>query len=62
VNCFGYGKKKEDHQVWTNKIVIGATYDSVFQDHDVIRNLPDKSVICHGCIKSIEEEVDQKRK
>lgn len=40
----------------------GVTRDSVFQDHYIIRNLSDKSVICHGCNKSIEEEVDQKRK
>ena len=60
MNCFVCGKKKEDYQVWTNKIVIGATHDSVFQDHDIIRNLSDKSVICHRCIKSIEEEVEQK--
>jgi len=59
VNCFVCGKKKEDYQVWTNKIVIGATYDSVFQDHDIIRSLPDKSVICHECIKSIEETVQK---
>lgn len=61
MNCFVCGKKKEDYQVWTNKIVIGATYDSAFQDHDTIRNLSDKSVICHECIKSIKEGVDQKR-
>lgn len=62
MNCFVCGKKKEDYQVWTNKVVIGATYDSVFQNHDIIRNLSDNSIICHLCLKSIEEEVDQKRK
>jgi len=62
VNCFVCGKKKKDYEVWTNKIVIGATYDSLFQDHDIIRNLSDKSVICHMCIKAIANEVDQKSK
>jgi len=62
VNCFVCGKKKKDYEVWTNKIVIGATYDSLFQDHDIIRNLSDKSVICHICIKAIANEVDQKSK
>lgn len=61
MNCFVCGKKKEDYQVWTNKIVISATYDSAFQDHDIICNLSDKSVICHKCIKSIEGEVNQKK-
>jgi hypothetical protein len=62
MNCFVCGKKKEDYQVWTNKTVIGATYDSLFQEHDIIRSLSDKSVICHECIKSLVDEVEQKRK
>jgi DNA-directed RNA polymerase subunit N (RpoN/RPB10) len=62
VNCFVCGKKKEDYEVWTNKIVIGVKYDSIFQDHDIIRNLSNKSIICHQCIKSIEDEVVQHRK
>lgn len=61
MNCFVCSKRKEDFEVWTNKIVIGATYDSVFQDHEIIRNLPDHSVICHDCIKTIENEVDKER-
>jgi hypothetical protein len=61
MNCFVCAKKKKDYQVWTNKIVIGATYDSGFQDHDIIRNLSEKSVICHDCIKIIEKEVGKKR-
>ncbi|MDH3276990.1 MAG: hypothetical protein OEM21_02710 [Nitrosopumilus sp.] len=62
MHCFVCGKRKEDYQVWTNKIIIGATYDSEFQDNDLIRNLSEKSVICHNCLKIIEKEVDKKRK
>jgi hypothetical protein len=61
VNCFICGKKKEDFEVWTNKIVIGATYNSEFQNNEVIRNLSDKSVICHVCIKTIEKQVGMKK-
>ena len=60
--CFVCAKKKEDFQVWNNKIVIGATYDSEFQNHEIIRHLPEKSVICHDCIKMIKKEVEKKRK
>jgi len=62
MNCFVCAKTKQDYEVWTNKVVIGATYDSEFQNNDIIRNLSDKSVICHDCIKSIKEEVEGKRK
>lgn len=62
MNCFVCGKKKEDYQVWTNKIVIGATRDSEFQNNDIIRNLSDKSVICHDCIKTIEKQVRSEEK
>ena len=62
MNCFVCAKKKEDYDVWTNKIVIGATYDSEFQNNDIIRNLSEHSVICHDCIKSIEDEVAEKKK
>ena len=58
MNCFVCSKKKEDFEVWNNKIVIGATYDSVFQNHDVIKDLRRDSVICHTCIKKIQDEVD----
>ena len=61
LNCFVCSKKKEDFEVWNNKIVIGATYDSVFQNHDVIKNLHRDSVICHACIKKIQDEVDSSR-
>ena len=62
MNCFVCAKKKEDYEVWTNKIVIGATYNSEFQNNDIICNLSDKSVMCHECIRTIEKEVEDKRK
>jgi len=62
VNCFVCSKKKEDYDVWTNKIVIGATYDSEFQDNDVIRNMSDKSVLCHDCVQTILNRVEENRK
>ena len=62
MNCFVCAKKKENYEVWTNKIVIGATYNSEFQNNDIICNLSDKSVICHECIRTIEKEVEDKRK
>ena len=62
MNCFVCAKKKEDYEVWTNKIVIGATYNSEFQNNGIIRNLSDKSVMCHECIRTIEKEVEDKRK
>jgi hypothetical protein len=60
-NCFVCGKKKEDYEVWWNKLVIGITYDSEFQNNDVIRNMSDKSMMCHTCIKTIEKKVEEKR-
>ena len=62
MNCFVCGKKKKSFEVWTNKIVIGATYDSEFQDNEIVRSLPEKSVICHNCMKKIHEKVNEKRK
>ena len=61
MNCFVCSKEKKDHEVWTNKIVIGAMYDSVFQDHQIIRSLPNKAVICHLCLKKIIDEVNATR-
>jgi len=61
MNCFVCAKKKEDYEVWTNKIVIGATYNSEFQNNDIIRNLSDKSMICHECVRTIEKEVEDKK-
>ena len=62
MKCFGCSKKKEDYDVWTNKIVIGATYDSEFQDNDTIRSMSDKSVICHDCVQTILNKVEENRK
>lgn len=64
MNCFVCEKKKEDFEVWTNKLVIGITYDSNFQNNDVISSMSDTSVICHGCIiaiqKKVQDELDSK--
>jgi hypothetical protein len=43
--------------VWSNKLVIGITFDSDFQNNDVISNMSDKSIICHQCIIEIENKV-----
>jgi len=53
-------KKKQDFEVWHNKIVVAATYDSEFQNHEQIRKMDDKSIICHDCILSIKEEIENK--
>ena len=64
MNCFVCEKKKEDFEVWTNKLVIGITYDSNFQNNDVISSMSDISVICHECImaiqKKVQDELDSK--
>ena len=62
MNCLVCSKKKEDFEVWNNKIVIAATCDSEFQNHEQIQKMTDKSIICHDCIQSIKDEVDQNRK
>ena len=62
MNCLVCSKKKEDFEVWNNKIVIAATYDSEFQNHEQIRQMTDKSIICHDCIQSIKDQVDKNRK
>jgi hypothetical protein len=58
--CFVCGKKKEDYEVWRNKLIIGITYDSEFQNNETIRNMSDKSMMCHTCIKTIEKKVEKK--
>ena len=64
MNCFVCGKEKKDFEVWSNKLVIGITYDSDFQNNDVIDNMSDKSVICHQCIieiqKKVQDDLDSK--
>jgi len=62
MNCLVCSKKKEDFQVWNNKVVIAATYDSEFQNHEQIRKMNEKSIICHDCMESIKNEVDESRK
>ncbi len=57
IKCFVCGKKKEDYEVWWNKLVIGITYDSKFQNNDTVRRMTDKSMMCHACIKTIENIV-----
>ena len=56
MNCFVCGKKKQDFEVWSNKLVIGITYDSDFQNNDVISSMSDKSIICHQCIIEIQKK------
>ena len=57
MNCFVCGKEKKSFEVWTNKLVIGITYDSNFQNHDIIANMSEHSIICHQCIISIQKQV-----
>jgi hypothetical protein len=58
VNCIACSKKKGDYDVWTNKIIIGATYNSKFQDNGIIRSMSDKSVICHNCVQIVLNKVE----
>jgi hypothetical protein len=57
MNCFVCGKEKKDFEVWSNKLVIGITFDSNFQNNDMISNMSDKSIICHQCIIEIQNKV-----
>jgi hypothetical protein len=57
MNCFVCGKEKKDFEVWSNKLVIGITFDSNFQNNDIISNMSDKSIICHQCIIEIQNKV-----
>ena len=57
MNCFVCGKEKQDFEVWSNKLVIGITYDSDFQNNDVISSMSDKSVIFHQCVIEIQKKV-----
>ena len=64
MNCFVCGKEKQDFEVWSNKLVIGITYDSNFQNNDIISNMHDKDIICHQCIiviqKKVQDDLDSK--
>ena len=62
MKCLVCSKEKKDFEVWTNKIVIGALYDSVFQDHEIIRSMTSQSIICHDCMGKIQNEIDEARK
>ena len=62
MQCLVCSKKKEDFEVWNNKIVIAATYDSEFQNHQQISQITDKSIICHDCMHAIKDQVDENRK
>jgi len=62
MNCVSCSKTKSDYDVWSNKIIIGATFDSAFQDVDVIRNMDEGDVICHQCVQMILEKIEEKRK
>ena len=57
MNCFVCGKEKKDFEVWSNKLVIGITFDSDFQNNDIISNMSDTSIICHQCIIEIQNKV-----
>jgi hypothetical protein len=60
MNCFVCGKEKKDFEVWSNKLVIGITFDSDFQNNDIISNMSDTSIICHQCIIEIQNKVKDK--
>ena len=40
MNCFVCGKEKQDFEVWSNKLVIGITYDSDFQNNSLFQLKP----------------------
>ena len=65
MNCFVCGKEKQDFEVWSNKLVIGITYDSDFQNNDIVTNMSDKDIICHHCIigiqKNVKNDLDSKK-
>ena len=65
MHCFVCGKEKQDFEVWSNKLVIGITYDSDFQNNDIISNMSDKDIICHQCIivikKKVHDHLDSKK-
>ena len=62
MNCIVCSKKKEDFEVWSNKIIIASTYDSELQNHESIRKMTETSVICHDCMQSVIDKVNEDRK
>ncbi|HJJ21939.1 MAG: hypothetical protein MT334_02965 [Candidatus Nitrosopumilus limneticus] len=57
MNCFICGKEKLDFEVWSNKLIICMTYDSDFQNNDIISSMSNESIICHQCIIVIQNKV-----
>ncbi len=57
MNCFICGKEKLDFEVWSNKLIICMTYDSDFQNIDIISSMSNESIICHQCIIVIQNKV-----
>ena len=61
---FAIMTEKQDFEVWSNKLVIGITYDSDFQNNDIISNMSDTAIICHQCIiviqKKVKDDLDSK--
>ena len=62
MNCLECSKKKEGFEVWNNKIIIADTYDSEFQNNEIICKMTEESVICHNCIQMIKDKVNANRK
>jgi len=62
MDCFVCSKTKKDFEVWSNKIIIAATYDSDLQNHESIRKMTETSIICHDCMQSIIDKVNEDRK
>jgi len=62
LNCISCSKLKGDYDVWSNKIVIGATFNSDFQDDEIIRSMDEKSVICHQCVQMILDKITENKK
>ncbi len=62
MDCTVCSKKKEDFEVWSNKIIIAATYDSEVQNHKSIRKMTETLVICHNCMQSVINKVNEDRK
>lgn len=61
MNCFVCAKKKEDFEVWSNKTIIAATYDSKVQNDETIRKMDEKSILCHKCMQSIINQSNQNK-
>ncbi len=57
MNCIICGKEKLDFEVWSNKLIICMTYDSDFQNNNIISSMSNESIICHQCIIVIQNKV-----